>query len=251
MTDDDTQQRDTGIGSPAERRREFLRAFTEQGWARPGVERPTARPHVTLIVATVATLLALLAGVAMQLIRPVRLTPAAKTAASASPTKKPATYTAVAGWDCAPAGDHGFSASGRQSTWATIGQGAWSRDGCHGDYQAVPFAGTDSSNAASAEWWFRPSSAVKRCQVLVLLPVSDGTVYQPVHEVTYSVLNGSGGTEMARFTLDQAVQRQTWRPGGTYPLGDNGIAVRLSSSGPAPSARAGLIVAQVKVRCTA
>ncbi|HEY3505732.1 MAG TPA: hypothetical protein VGN37_23460 [Actinocatenispora sp.] len=248
MTSVDTQQRDRGVGEPGEQRREFLRAFTEQGWARPGVERPTARPHVTLIVATVATLFALLGGVAMQLIKPVKLKPSTHHA-PAGPTVA-ATWSAVAGWDCAAADDRGFTVQGRQSTWATIGRGGWLRNGCHGDYEAVPLTDKASGTAPSVEWWFRPAAAMRRCRVLVLVPATDGSVYQPVHAVTYSVLNGPGGSELARFTIDQGVSATTWVPGGTYPVGDAGITVRLSSAGKPPSPRAGLAVAQVKVGCT-
>lgn len=249
MTNVDTQPRyDKGVGAPGEQRREFLRAFKENGWARPGVERPTARPHVTLIVATLATLFAVLGGVAMQLIKPVKLTPAAATA-TAKP-KAPARYTAVAGWDCAAANDHGFLANGRQSSWATIGQGGWTGDGCHGDFEAVPFAGTQTANAPTAEWWFRPAKAMKRCQVQVLAPTPDLSVYQPVDAATYSVLDGTGGAELARFTVDQAASTGSWVPGGTYPVGTDGITVRLSTAGASPSPRAGLGVAQVKVGCT-
>lgn len=248
MTSVDTRQRDRNIGEPGEQRREFLRAFTEQGWARPGVERPTARPHVTLIVATVATLFALLAGVAMQLIRPVKLKPTTHRAAAA-PTAA-ATWSAVAGWDCAAADDRGFTVTGRRSTWATVGSGAWTRNGCHGDYEAVPFTGTESGVAPSVEWWFRPAAAMVRCRVQVLVPAPHPEVYQQVRAVTYSVLDGPGGTELARFTIDQGVSTTTWVPGGTYPVGGKGITVRLSSGGKSPSARAGLAVAQVKVGCT-
>lgn len=248
MTSVETPQRDSGIGEPAEQRQEFLRAFTEHGWARPGIERPTARPHVTLVVATIAMVAALLAGLAMQLISPVKL-PRSAPAAAPKPTLAP-TYAAVAGWDCAAADDHGFVVNGRQSTWATIGHGGWAQDGCHGDFEAVPFAGTTSASAATAEWWFALGKAMKRCQVLVFLPVPDRTVYEPVRSVTYSVLNGPGGAEFARFTVDQAASAGTWILGGNYPVGTAGIAVRLSNAGRSPSARAGLAVAQVKVGCT-
>ncbi|GAA1685861.1 hypothetical protein GCM10009765_38950 [Fodinicola feengrottensis] len=248
VTSVETRQ-DSGIGAPSEQRQEFLKAFREQGWARPGVERPTARTHVTLIVATVATLFALLAGVAMQLIKPVPLKD--KTPAAAASPAAVGTYAASTGWDCTVATDRGFTVDGRQSTWVTIGQGGWAQDGCHGDFEAVPFAGTGAAKTPTFQWWFRPPDAMKRCQVLVFTPVPDTSVYQPVHAATYSVLDGSGGAEIARFTVDQTTAAGTWTPHGTYPVGSGGVTVQLSAAGLSPSARAGIAVAQVTVRCTA
>jgi hypothetical protein len=33
----ETQNREKGVGAPGEQRKEFRKAFTEYGWARPGV----------------------------------------------------------------------------------------------------------------------------------------------------------------------------------------------------------------------
>ncbi|MEV6598528.1 hypothetical protein AB0M36_16870 [Actinoplanes sp. NPDC051346] len=246
MTSVDTQYRDKGIGAPGEQRREFVRAFSEYGWARPGAERPAARPHVTLIVATVATLIALLAGVAMQLIKPVKL----KKPVAPAPPKAVTTYSAVSGWDCGVFDDHGFAAEGRQSTWVTVGEGGWTRDGCHGDYVVIPFAGAGSVTPASVQWWFRPPTAMKNCTVQVFVPTPDGSVFKPVPSVTYSVLNARGGTEFARFSVRQAGSAGTWVTGGAYPVTKSGIAVRITSAGKAPFHKAMLAVGQLKVSCT-
>lgn len=246
MTSVDTQYRDKAIGAPSEQRKEFRRAFTEFGWARPGVERPAARPHITLIVATVATVLALLAGVAMQLIKPVKLQPAAATPAK---SKAAPTFSAVAGWDCAAADDHGFAADGRLSTWVTVGQGGWSKDNCHGDYEAIPFAGTNTGAAPVVQWWFQPVTAMKHCTVSVYVPVPDAATFTPVPTVTYSVLNTRGGTEFARFGVAPSTSVGKWVAGGRYPVGSGGIAVRMTSTGTAPFPKAMLAVAQVKADC--
>ncbi|WP_433349842.1 hypothetical protein [Micromonospora sp. CA-111912] len=249
VTGVETQHRDRGFGPPAEQRREFTRAFREQGWARPNLERPTAKPHVTMVVATVATLIALLGGVIMQLIKPVKLESAK--AAPAAPTAG-ASYTAVAGWDCAAADDHGFTANGRGPTWLTVGQGGWSKDGCHGDYVAVPFSGTGSGAAtpATAQWWFRPTTEMRSCTVEVFVPAPDRAAYRPVARAAYSVLNEPGGAEFARFEVRQDAAEGGWVTGGTWLVGKSGIAVRLSAAGDPPAKRAMLAVAHVRVRCT-
>ncbi|NBE80101.1 hypothetical protein [Micromonospora rubida] len=250
MTSVETQHRDRGLGAPAEQRREFTRAFMEQGWARPGLDRPTAKPHVTMVVATVALLGALLGGVLMQLIKPVKLEPA-KGAAPAAPTAGPS-YTAVAGWDCAAADDHGFIASGRGPTWLTIGQGGWSKDGCHGDYVAIPFAGTGARAAApaTAQWWFRPATEMRSCTVEVFVPAPDRAAYRPVSRAAYSVLNEPGGAEFARFEVRQDAAAGGWVTGGTWLVGRSGITVRLSAEGDPPAKQAMLAVAHVRVSCT-
>src|SRR5215469_15711980 len=80
---------------PGQHRSEFARTFAEHSWARPGVGRLVARPHVVLLVATLAAVVASGAGVAVQLIWPVSWTrrPLTKAAGTAG------AFTAVAGWD--------------------------------------------------------------------------------------------------------------------------------------------------------
>jgi hypothetical protein len=243
----ETQNREKGVGAPGEQRKEFRKAFTEYGWARPGVERPAARPHVALIFATVATLLAVLAGVAMQLIKPVKLDkPTAAPVATVAPT-----WSGVAGWDCAAAADHGFDAEGRLGTWQTLGQGGWPRDGCHGDFEAIPLTSSKRLNAPAVQWWWQPPGAMTQCKVSVYAPEPGAKTYAALTSpVTYSVLDARGGTEFARFTVNQAKSAGSWVTGGTYPIGGGGIAVRVDTTGSPASPRQMLALAQAQVVCT-
>src|SRR6266704_647966 len=74
-------------------RQEFIRAFAEQSWARPGTDRPVARVHVTLMVTMGALVIAVVTGALLQMVHPVKLAAAAAPLASGSPR-----YTAVTGW---------------------------------------------------------------------------------------------------------------------------------------------------------
>src|SRR5262245_16256011 len=111
-----------GLESPRRDRRDFVRAFHEHLWRKPGSERPTLRPQTIMTFAVLAAAGALVTGVVLHLLFP-------------RPTKPPAmsnagTYAAVSGWDCPAAGSHGFEIAGRSSDWYTVARGGWNADGC-------------------------------------------------------------------------------------------------------------------------
>lgn len=247
MTSAETQHRDRGIGPPPEQRREFRRAFRDYGWARPGIERPVARPHVTLIIATVSTVVALLAGVIMQLIKPVKI---AKPPPPPPPRTAAPTWAAITGWDCAATPDRGFEADNRQADWVTVARGGWNGDGCHGDYQAIPFTTDTRIRGPVVQWWFDPADTMRKCVLSVFVPALDAANYQPVRTVRYSVLGARGGTEFARFTVDQTKSLGAWVAVGAYPVNRSGIGVRLNTAGKPPAKKSMLAVTQVKAACT-
>src|SRR5258705_13734258 len=90
-------------------RREFVRSFADQAWVRPGAERPVTRVHVALMVTMGCLVLALVTGVVLQLLRPVRFDEPVVT----EPTSAAPSYSSVSGWDSASAPDRGFDAAGR------------------------------------------------------------------------------------------------------------------------------------------
>lgn len=247
MTSVETHYGDRGIGAPPEQRKEFRRAFSEYGWARPGTERPVARPHVTLVIATVSTLVALLAGVLMQLVKPVKLP---KAATPPPPRAAAPTWSAITGWDCGASTDRGFDADSRLATWMTVARGGWAGDGCHGDYEAIPFTNRKAARGPTVQWWFAPGEAMRKCALSVYVPTPDRATFTPVSAVRYSVLGARGGTEFARFTVDQTKLRGSWVVVGTYPVNRSGIAVSVNTVGHPPTARSMVAVTQVKAACT-
>ena len=246
MTSVETQHGDRGIGTPPEQRKDFRRAFNEYGWARPGTERPVARPHITLVVATISTVVALLAGVTMQLIKPVKL---AKPAPPRPKAAAPA-WSAISGWDCAASTDRGFDADSRLDTWMTIGRGGWSDNGCHGTYEAIPFTSDKHMRGPMVQWWFNPGDAMRKCVLSVYVPTPDRATFAPVSTVRYSVLGARSGTEFARFTVDQTKRPGSWVVVGSYPVNRSGIAVRLNTAGKPAAAKSMMAVTQVKAACT-
>ena len=147
----------SGGEPPGRQRWEFVGAFVEHSWTRPGTDRSSAKPQLLLTMATVSAVLALGAGVVLQLVNPI---PLAAAAPAPTPSKaSTTTFSAVAGWDCPATAIAGFEATGRQSTWRTIAAGGWPNDGCHGTFEVLPLNGlaTSEVNAPSAVWWFRPA----------------------------------------------------------------------------------------------
>ncbi len=125
------------FGLQPPQRREFVRSFVEQAWARPGTDRPVSRVQVALMVTMGVLVLAMLTGVVLQLLRPVPLDkPAVTEPVSAAPT-----YAAVSGWDCETGPDRGFDVAGRTAAWYTVATGGYAEDGCHGTFEAIPLSG--------------------------------------------------------------------------------------------------------------
>jgi hypothetical protein len=239
---------DGGGESPGQQRREFVRTFVEHSWTRPGTERPSARPHVVLTVATLAAVVALGAGVALQLIRPVALANASSPSHAASSA---AGYAAVAGWDCPGTGTSGFEARGRQASWYTVAEGGWAQDGCHGTFEVMPISANAGTNdqAQSAVWWFVPHGAT-RCVVMVYVPRQSSATYRPAPSAQFYVMAGRSGQRFAQFVVDQSAKAGSWVEVGTYPSTINGIAFLMVSQGPASSPDTMLAITQVKVACT-
>ena len=239
----------SGGEPPGRQRWEFVGAFVEHSWTRPGTDRSAAKPHLLLTMATVSAVLALGAGVVLQLIAPV---PLAAAAPAPTPSKaSTTTFAAVAGWDCPATAIAGFEATGRQSTWRTIAAGGWPNDGCHGTFEVLPLNGSATSevNAPSAVWWFRPPAGA-RCLVAVYIPRETSPSYQPAPAARFSVSAGRGGQSFAQFTVDQSAKQSTWVPAGTYPVDVNGIAVVLVAQGQPSTKDTMLAITQVKVECT-
>jgi hypothetical protein len=199
-------------------------------------------------VTTVAAVLALAAGVVLQLIFPIKLTPAV---ASTPAAPGGSTYTGVAGWDCPATATAGFEAAGRQASWRTIATGGWAQDGCHGTFQVMPYTGsaTASANDPSAVWWFVPRPAT-RCRMSVYVPDEQPATYRPAGSAQFYLMAGRGGQRFAQFTLDQSVKRGSWVEVGTYSVSPNGIAVLMVGQGLAASPDTMLAITQVRAACT-
>lgn len=232
---------------PGQQRWEFVRAFVEHSWARPGADRPVARPHVVLLVATLAAAVALGAGVAMQLIWPVKLDSASTRPKAASTADG---FTAVAGWDCPTTATSGFDAVGRQASWYTAPDGGWAGDGCHGTYEMIPMSGQPAADNPGqfAIWWFTPIAAA-RCAIQVYVPAR-GAANHERGSAQFYVLAGRSGASFAQFVVDQTEQLGSWVQVGNFPVTSSGIAVQMVNRGVPRSPTAMLAVSQVRVTCT-
>ncbi|MFG2041289.1 hypothetical protein [Dactylosporangium sp. NPDC048998] len=241
-------------GPPAARasvdRQEFVRAFVAQSWARPGGDRPVARVHVTLMVTMGAVAVAVVIGVALQMLHPIPLsTPVAAAVPQVSSAPK---YSAVSGWDCGTGADRGFDVTGRTADWHTAPRGGWAHDGCHGTFEAIPMSGDahKSSENVSAVWWFKPAADINRCTISVYLPAAEQPADSAATAAQFFVTAGPGGGRLASFTLDETAARGAWRSAGTYPVSQGGIAVQLVNQGVPAQPAARLAVTQVRVMCT-
>ncbi len=230
-------------------RGEFVRAIVEQSWARPDAPRPTARPHIALMVAVIVCVAAVGAGVVLQLWHPVRRP---QVAPPVPPPRSVATYTAVSGWDCASGADYGLDVHGRTSDWYTVASGGWAQDGCHGTFEAIPMSGDKGKDDPNqyAVWWFTPGPPITRCSVLVFRPKPDHHQDSAATAAQFYVLAGRAGDRLASFVLDETASPGSWATAGTYPVSPNGIAVQLVDRGVPAASDARLALTQVKISCT-
>jgi hypothetical protein len=232
------------------RRRDAVQALVEHSWARPDRLRPVARPHIILMVAVVTAALALVAGLVLQLIKPIALPK--PTAAAPPPPASAASFTAVSGWDCATSDDHGFDVAGRTTAWYTVARGGWTQDGCHGTFEAIPMTATGplGDSNRSIVWWFVPGAGVVQCDVMVFRPNPQRRQDSAAIGAQFYILSGRQGARFAGFSLDETREPGSWADVGTFPTSPAGIAVELVGQSASATATARLAVAQVKVRCT-
>lgn len=226
-------------------RQELAKTLVEHSWARPDALRPTARPHIVLMAAIGAAAGAIAVGAVLQLVHPTRH---GGTAGPSSPTSS---FTAVTGWDCRRGAHYGFLAQGSTSNWYTVPSGGWARDGCHGQFESIPMTGVETTAEPDqvAEWWFTPPAAMTRCAVSVFRPAPD----QPglaASAAQFYVLDGRDGARLAGLVLDEAADPGTWAAAGSFPIGQNGIAVELADGGVPALAGAQLAITQVRAVCT-
>ncbi len=241
----------TTTGPGRTERREAARALAEHSWAKVDTPRPMARPHLVLLAVALVAAGALGAGVVLQLVHPVPLPKPTKPAAPPAATAAP--YTAVSGWDCAGASDRGFDLQGRTTAWYTVGSGGWAQDGCHGTFEAIPMSGdsTRDDTNVSAVWWFKPGTAMNRCEVQVFVPAPQNRQDAAATAAQFRVLTGRTGAQVAGFVLNQTAQPGHWAAMGTFPASDSGIAVELVNRGVPATVASRLAVTQVRVHCTA
>ncbi|GAA5199769.1 hypothetical protein GCM10023322_76140 [Rugosimonospora acidiphila] len=243
--------RTTTAGSARAERREAARALVEHSWAEVDTPRPTARPHLVLTVVALAAAAALGGGAVLQLVHPLPLSEAS--ASTVPPPVTAAPYTAVSGWDCATASDHGFDVQGRTADWYTVASGGWDRDGCHGTFEAIPMSGDKSKDDPNqhAVWWFTPTAAMTRCAISVYGPAAQNPQDAAAAPAQFWVLTGRTGARLAGSLMDQTASRGTWVSLGTYPVSAAGIAVELVDRGTPATPASRLAVSQVRVQCTA
>ncbi|MFY1672105.1 hypothetical protein ACN27G_19390 [Plantactinospora sp. WMMB334] len=234
-------------GSPHAERLEFVRAFVEQARARPSPDRPVARPHTALLVASTAAIVALLFGLVMGL-----FTSGRKPAGSAQAKPSgPSSYVAVTGWECRSAEDHTFEARGRTPQWVTLRSGAWSGNGCRGSFTAVPMTGDPNFDDASQSlvWAFLPGTGVDRCAVAVYAPKITDKGILPAAKAHFTVTAGRDGASHGTFQLNQAAKSGAWLEAGAFPVTNGKFTVRLSTRGAPEDGRERLIVSQVRITC--
>jgi hypothetical protein len=233
-----------GAGTPHEmvaNRAEFVRAFVEHAGLRPASERFTVRWPTLLTVSGLSLVAALVVGVFMGLVGDEREAAKGNTAS----------YSAIAGWDCAAKGTAGFEASGRTSRWTSVAAGGWTADGCHGGFGTMPVSGKRDEEDAkqTATWHFTPGAGL-RCDVRVFVPGPEaaGSTPELTSTATYTIVSGDGTVD-GTFTVDQRANPGTWARGGSITTHDKELVVRLSNRGTPATDRVALT--QAKVSCGA
>ncbi|MEU8210345.1 hypothetical protein AB0B85_14230 [Micromonospora sp. NPDC049044] len=231
-------------------RNEFVRAFVEHAAEVPASERFMVRwPTLMTVTATVAVV-TIVVGVFWSLIRPLKPGDRRPDGQSVTPhSARVDKWSAVAGWDCAPVPDRGFTAEGRDGDWRTVGSGGWAQDGCRGMYATAPLRAMQGENSGqSALWRFQPPKGTRACRIAVHVPEASPGVLR-AGEVAYSVLPGAGSVEYAHFTVDFGTQAGRWVDVGSFPVNQTELAVRLDPARSRGERDSRLMLGQLKVDC--
>jgi translation initiation factor IF-2 len=171
---------------------------------------------------------------------------------------RPATFQAVAGSGCGQDATRGYQVVGRYTDgtlgWYDRPSGGWDRDGCSGQFDALPMSGSATRDDASAYvvWWFKPRDVRQgSCALAVYIPT--GREFQDVagKPAFYNVVGGPDDlTRTAGFRIDQVVNRGRWLDAGRFPLRDGRIGLQLVTRGQDPDGEH-LAAAQVRADCRA
>jgi hypothetical protein len=174
------------------------------------------------------------------------------------PPARVVTFTAVAGDGCEHDATRGYQVIGRYTDgergWYGRSSGGWERDGCSGDFDALPMSGSADRDDTSAYvvWWFKPGNIRQgRCAISVYIPT--GREFNDVagSPAFYNVIAGKSDYDrIAGFRIDQVPNRGRWLFAGTYPMRDGEIAIQLVTRGEDPNGEH-LAAAQVRAACRA
>ncbi|MFG1610439.1 hypothetical protein [Actinoplanes sp. NPDC049265] len=233
-------------------RREFVRAFVEHAAEVPASERHTVRWPTLITVTALVSVGAIVVGVFWTLIRPLKPgeTRAGVPSGVVVPTGPVKTWTGTAGWDCAAAADRGFDVQGRTAQWRTLPSGAWRQDGCHGTFATLPLPSSKNDRASfTAVWWFTPAQGMRTCEFSVYVPAARPDV-EAAERANYSVQSGGGGgTPYADFTVTHSGHAGRWVAGGSFPVQQGQIAVKLVIKGNEGGRGSVVVLGQTRVNC--
>ncbi|MFF8285458.1 hypothetical protein ACF06W_22435 [Streptomyces albus] len=147
-------------------------------------------------------------------------------------------YSAVAGPYCSD-GSTKWVAQGRYSDgqrgWTTS-EGGYSGSGCGGRYVSVPMSGSATRDDDNAARYTFDTGKVERgsCTVKVHIP-GDSQIRRvgghPTYYTVHDAANGAGSTMVGKFTIQQTSNRGSWVTGGTFPVNDGVLSVKLHTRG--------------------
>ncbi|MFH9107708.1 hypothetical protein ACH4LN_08990 [Streptomyces albus] len=147
-------------------------------------------------------------------------------------------YSAVAGPYCSD-GSTKWVAQGRYSDgqrgWTTS-EGGYSGSGCGGRYVSVPMSGSATRDDDNAARYTFDTGKVERgsCTVKVHIP-GDSQIRRvgghPTYYTVHDAANGAGSTMVGKFTVQQTSNRGSWVTGGTFPVNDGVLSVKLHTRG--------------------
>ncbi|MEV6316384.1 hypothetical protein [Streptomyces sp. NPDC051776] len=153
------------------------------------------------------------------------------------PSEKPATYTSWAGPGCPTPAGGGYRELNRFSDgidgWYTVSSGGYTGSGCDGSFTAMPMSGNSDDGHNRAVWWWTPSEDSDVCTISVYVP--EGPNYRDVagNPSYYEVFHDPNELYASDYTfsVDQISNRGRLVEGGTFPVQEGSIAVRLVGTG--------------------
>lgn len=238
--------------SPHAERLEFVRAFIDHARAQPSPDRLYARPHTAMFVASGCAIFALLFGLVYSLFTDGRGGRDSTTASAKPSPTGPSTFTAVTGWDCRGEPEHVFEARGRTPQWQILAGGAWSKDGCRGNYATIPISGDQGYDDPSQVlvWAFTPGPSVDKCDVAVYTPTVDKNAVKLAPRARYYITAGRDGDDLGTFDLNQGAKPGEWLEAGSFPVANGKFTIRLGNRGKLEDGGGDrLLVAQLRVTC--
>lgn len=155
--------------------------------------------------------------------------------AAVAPPAPVATFAGLTGEDCGQTSTQGYYRDGWSTDWY-IKSGGLATNGCSGRSVHVPMSGSTTADDLDnvIVWWFKTTGVTHgTCALSVYVP-GTGTKLDSAGAPAYYRVFGStsiSGSPIGSFTVNQTAHQGAWVSGGSFPVTQGQLAVRLMTRG--------------------